>query len=595
MINYIYTKGSQKAILFNDITMNAELIEKIDKGETDIKTETSAERVVSIEALKSPSMISRIVLDYISEDKIVFRNKNIRVKIKKEVDTYLWGSYISEQFSDIIPYNVKDDRVMTVDLINNVIKINYRNQEEVIDFSIGTPFDRICETVRKKFFKFVSAQIITDDDFFEEFKAMMSKSKKFNYILNLKNSNFGVGAKDLLEHGVNIDKTILAYRNYSFYEKTSSGKLFANQLSGLLFMMNNPGVESLYNSPYSKMLYSEIFIHNRTFEKPKLHEVLGVSKSTVKMMRVIADKINENISLLSSAKCDKNAIMNYISKTVYNDKHLIDNAIKNLNGYNNLERIIDDYFENNFYNDYFFALDKNSHYIYSWYSQEKKGEILFKNSVTDIASNISGIIYEVNSLFCMTKVYLNNINHFSEYISNLTRRQGFQKISSGIELLKDYIKMQEQMEAKWEKYPNSIHLVHDIASNNMRFFDNNDIFKENCAGFLEAVADYADLNYFDKKTGLMAVSPNSFNEMFVEGCSLNHCVASYIPEVASRKSKIMFIRKKEEQSVPYFTVEIIDNIIKQVKGINQIDPADSDLIKFIDNWASKKELKIRYR
>lgn len=155
--------------------------------------------------------------------------------------------------------------------------------------------------------------------------------------------------------------------------------------------------------------------------------------------------------------------------------------------------------------------------------------------------------------------------------------------------------MQEEMKARWEKYPYSIQLAHDISANNLRFFNNDDIFKKNCAGFLDAVAKYADLDYIDKKAGFMVMHPNSFNEMFVEGCSLNHCVASYIPEVSSEKSKIMFIRKKDEPDVPYFTVEISGSRIKQVKGINQIDPSDDELIKFIDKWAEEKELVTGYR
>jgi len=597
MINYIYTNGSAKAVLFDDSTMEAKLVDKMsnDSSKSDIKKANSADRVVHIDNDKAPKMISRIVVDSISEDEIVLRNKNIRLKLEtNHIKNYYYYNHI-EKIIDIVPYRKKDDRVMTVDLQKKVIKITYGKREEVIDFSVGAPFNEIREVVRKKFFKFVSAQLIVDNDFFEVFKTMMDASKKFKFILDLKNAEFGVYQKELIEHGINIDTTILNYENYYFNDKGESGKRFSNQLSGLLFMMNNPGVESLYNSPYCKMLYNEIFKMNKTFEKSKLHEVLNVSKTTVKMMNTIASKINDNISLLSSAKCDKNTIMNYISDNIYREKGTIDSVITKLNGYNNLERIIDDYFENNFYNDYFFALDHNSRYLYSWYAEEKKGEILFKNSVKDIANNILNIIYSIDALFVVTKVYLNNINHFSEYISKLTRKQGFQNISSGIDLLKDYINMQEEMKARWEKYPYSIQLAHDISANNLRFFNNDDIFKKNCAGFLDAVAKYADLDYIDKKAGFMVMHPNSFNEMFVEGCSLNHCVASYIPEVSSEKSKIMFIRKKDEPDVPYFTVEISGSRIKQVKGINQIDPSDDELIKFIDKWAEEKELVTGYR
>lgn len=126
MINYIYTNGSAKAVLFDDSTMEAKLVDKMsnDSSKSDIKKANSADRVVHIDNDKAPKMISRIVVDSISEDEIVLRNKNIRLKLEtNHIKNYYYYNHI-EKIIDIVPYQKKDDRVMTVDLQ----KLDNKNQ-----------------------------------------------------------------------------------------------------------------------------------------------------------------------------------------------------------------------------------------------------------------------------------------------------------------------------------------------------------------------------------------------------------------------------------------------------------------------------------
>ena len=79
-----------------------------------------------------------------------------------------------------------------------------------------------------------------------------------------------------------------------------------------------------------------------------------------------------------------------------------------------------------------------------------------------------------------------------------------------------------------------------------------------------------------------------------EGIKLHHCVGSYIQRVASGYTNIMFIRKKEDLSKPFYTVEITnDGSVQQIHGsCNCNVEKGSDLEKFVENWIKQKKLKL---
>lgn len=85
-----------------------------------------------------------------------------------------------------------------------------------------------------------------------------------------------------------------------------------------------------------------------------------------------------------------------------------------------------------------------------------------------------------------------------------------------------------------------------------------------------------------------------------EGNELQHCVASYGSFMSTGKSYIYFIRKKEDLTKPYFTVEIVpgekpEDAYKFNQCYTYKDSIDKpeSLKEFIVNWASAKKFKIR--
>lgn len=575
-------------IVFDENTMDAKLY----KNEEDYPVDTTERVIKFIDIKKVPRIIANIVIDEISEEKIVIRNKNIRLKADKA-----YGYYTTEKWIEVEEYKQKNDRVMTIDLINKQMSVKAGKKEEILDFKNGISYDVVNNLVRTFFMKFVSAVVVPEqDDFFKPFREMFSKSNQYSFILKLKDDGYGLSRyqiKEKISCGFDISECILKKMDYKFYKVNEATNIFCKQLSSVIYMINNPGIESFMNSPYKNNLYSEIFLYNKIFTNSKLNDVLSIKKTSLKMMNTIVGKIAQNVSLLGSgSNCDKNKIQKTVSDLLYRNKETIDKCIDIIKGYNNLEYLLDCYFDNQFYLDYFAALKKK--YYLVRLDSETGAQKQFENAIYNVVNEICEILQAINSVLSLAPEYLNNINHLCEYITNIGRKQGYQNIHNGIYYLEDYIKMQKHMNSKYEKYPKSITLVHDIAANNLRFFNDESYFKEHCGGFVKAVANYVKLDYINRNEEFIAIHPNGFEDLFVEGCSLNHCVASYIPEVAANRSKIMFIRKKEEKNVPYFTVEIKGNTIRQVKGLNQVNPTDKKLLDFISTWSEKRDLYQNY-
>ena len=83
-------------------------------------------------------------------------------------------------------------------------------------------------------------------------------------------------------------------------------------------------------------------------------------------------------------------------------------------------------------------------------------------------------------------------------------------------------------------------------------------------------------------------------DLATEGIELHHCVKSYIQRVAEGITNIMFIRKRDEKNVPFFTVEITnDGSIQQVHGFaNRNASTEPGLTEFVKKWAKERKLKL---
>lgn len=91
------------------------------------------------------------------------------------------------------------------------------------------------------------------------------------------------------------------------------------------------------------------------------------------------------------------------------------------------------------------------------------------------------------------------------------------------------------------------------------------------------------------------IAPVLPSDLAKEGTTLHHCVRSYIDRVAEGRTNIMFIRKKEDLSEPFFTVEVSnDGFIEQVHGFgNRNANTEPGLEDYLKEWMKKCNLQSR--
>lgn len=89
--------------------------------------------------------------------------------------------------------------------------------------------------------------------------------------------------------------------------------------------------------------------------------------------------------------------------------------------------------------------------------------------------------------------------------------------------------------------------------------------------------------------GLMVLPPESPMEVVEEGNTLHHCVSGYVKRVADGKCVILFLRRKEEPAIPFYTMEIRGEDVIQVRG-ERNGAAPREIMRFVELFKKQKLL-----
>lgn len=526
------------------------------------------------------------------------------------------------------PYNPMNDRYLDVDFDNQVLTITKRFKKkddlvvQTIDLktdqyrkyygSKGVSQEDFAWIVNDLVLKHMNAMLFIADDFFEPIVEACKKYKKFNFILEMCEDDIITHEQSpytLMMRGFLFDeplaKKVLDGQDINNNGK-SNGKRYSytyciskkdqmQQIASIMFFMTNPGIESIFKSIYKPTLVGNLR-QGKVFLSSKLAEANDTSKTGLKAMNETCARLTDPSSLMSQGTIQlESEVGQSMIKYVSNNSETINDALKAFNGYNNYISFLDYYFADYWY--YQFLIKSSEKYgitstrYVRFYGRSE--EQIFVTKMDDMCRSFFD---DLRSLICVIEepgapTYANNIEHFFDFFINGCRKQGFTSVTSMCSLMKDYISMQQSMGARVEKYPSDIYMAHNIANVNTAIYSTKEEF--NSKSFIEAVASYSNLSYSNKEFTI--ITPEYFTDLFVEGASLNHCVANYISKVNSKECKILFLRKKNDVTTPYYTICIEDrNKITQIKGLNQKDPDKSELTDFIYEWADKKHLVPRY-
>jgi predicted RNA-binding Zn-ribbon protein involved in translation (DUF1610 family) len=122
-------------------------------------------------------------------------------------------------------------------------------------------------------------------------------------------------------------------------------------------------------------------------------------------------------------------------------------------------------------------------------------------------------------------------------------------------------------------FPRDLKQAHDRA---MRMYRNIQT-KEEDKAIKEAHKRLSKAYGYEDKDYIVKV-PTGARELTREGHELHHCVGSYIERVASGRTVIVFLRKKQDPYNPYITMEINPDTltIVQARGSHNSAPKDED-------------------
>ena len=74
--------------------------------------------------------------------------------------------------------------------------------------------------------------------------------------------------------------------------------------------------------------------------------------------------------------------------------------------------------------------------------------------------------------------------------------------------------------------------------------------------------------------------PKTFEELETEGRKLRHCVASYKKRIIKNETEVLFLRKKESEGEPFYTVEYQRGKVIQVRTLN--NESNKEITKLVE-------------
>lgn len=173
-----------------------------------------------------------------------------------------------------------------------------------------------------------------------------------------------------------------------------------------------------------------------------------------------------------------------------------------------------------------------------------------------------------------------------QYIDNIMYFEGVSPLSTLLDELVDYNRMQSEMSIhKYEKYPKNFLTTHTITCRNYNRLTTTypvESFEERVDKELEfTTKDY------------IFIYPNTPQDIKDEAVMQTNCVASYIDKVINGTCHIMFLRKKEEPNQSLVTLEIKNYKVVQSRRAFNKDPLPEELeaIKQFNQYLAKLQKK----
>ena len=150
----------------------------------------------------------------------------------------------------------------------------------------------------------------------------------------------------------------------------------------------------------------------------------------------------------------------------------------------------------------------------------------------------------------------------------------------------DYLNMCEKLKYDMSNpfvlFPKDLKKAHDEAAALIEYKKNQKLEKQ----YKQLIKKY--INQFEMQVkGLMIQVPQSLMDIVKEGKALHHCVGTYIERVADAKTVILFIRDAKEPDKSFYTMEVKEGKVIQVRGKSNCDMTPS-VKRFVERFKKDK-------
>lgn len=147
---------------------------------------------------------------------------------------------------------------------------------------------------------------------------------------------------------------------------------------------------------------------------------------------------------------------------------------------------------------------------------------------------------------------------------------------------RDYLDMciQEHYDMKndFVLYPKDLQKAHDIVSGRIKRRVDAKARRKFKAVY-QRIGNSMDFEF----NGMKIICPAVAGDIITEGQALHHCVGSYTKRVADGECLILFLRRCENIDKPFYTIELREREVMQIKGANNTD-ATPEVQKFVECW-----------
>lgn len=161
-------------------------------------------------------------------------------------------------------------------------------------------------------------------------------------------------------------------------------------------------------------------------------------------------------------------------------------------------------------------------------------------------------------------------------------RMRYESMSRVLSEYRDYFRMcTEQdydMKNSFVLYPRDLQQAHDRLSARIKA----KLDAKRRRGFMAAYRRIMSSLDFELE-GMTIVYPQKPEDIEAEGNALHHCVGGYVSRVAEKECIILFLRQTEELQKSFYTIEVRDQKVAQVRGMQNCAPTP-EVNNFMEAW-----------